>query len=98
MANLKTIADLAGVSTGTASRILNEDQTLSVSSKTREAVITTAAQLKYQTPRARKRAAQKRDQGRVQGKFGVAVLLADCIHYTILNYIKLHYITSHYLT
>jgi LacI family transcriptional regulator len=77
VANLKTIADLAGVSTGTASRILNEDQTLSVSSKTREAVITTAAQLKYQTPRARKRAAQKRDQGRVQGKFGVAVLLAD---------------------
>lgn len=77
MANLKTIAEMAGVSTGTASRILNEDRTLSVSGKTREAVISAAAELKYQTPRARKRAALKEDQVTAQGKFGVAVLLVE---------------------
>jgi len=55
MAKLKDIADAVGVSPGTVSRVLNEDKTLSVSQETREAIISVATDLKYSTPRARKR-------------------------------------------
>lgn len=55
MAKLKDIADAVGVSTGTVSRVLNEDKTLSVAEETRKAIISVANELKYATPRARKR-------------------------------------------
>ena len=47
MVTIKQIAETAGVSSSTVSRILNEDTTLSVSSATRQAVLETAHKLKY---------------------------------------------------
>lgn len=55
MAQLKDIADAVGISKGTVSRVLNEDPTISVSPETRAAIIATANELKYTTPRARKK-------------------------------------------
>lgn len=59
MVTLKEIAKAVGVSTATASRVLNFDQTLSVTPKKRQAIIETAEALNYATPRARKRAGQR---------------------------------------
>jgi len=47
MAKLKDVAKLANVSIATASRILNNDQTLSVTKETREAVLNAAEELHY---------------------------------------------------
>jgi LacI family transcriptional regulator len=56
---LKEIARAVGLSTATVSRVLNFDQTLSVSPKTRQAIIETAEAMKYESPRARSRANQQ---------------------------------------
>jgi LacI family transcriptional regulator len=56
MVTLKEIAKAVGVSTATVSRVLNFDQTLSVTPKKRQAIIETAEALNYATPRARNRA------------------------------------------
>ncbi|MGV3491395.1 MAG: LacI family DNA-binding transcriptional regulator, partial [Devosia sp.] len=53
------IAKAVGVSSATVSRVLNFDQTLSVTAKTRQAIIETAEAMKYETPRARNRAYQQ---------------------------------------
>ena len=42
MATIKDIANLAGVSPATVSRVLNYDETLSVSEKTRKKILLTA--------------------------------------------------------
>lgn len=47
MVTIKQIAETAGVSSSTVSRILNDDTSLSVSSATRQAVLETAHKLKY---------------------------------------------------
>ncbi len=47
MAKLKDVAQLANVSLATASRILNKDETLSVTEETRKAVIEAAEKLQY---------------------------------------------------
>lgn len=47
MATLKDIAEKAGVSTATVSRILNQDETLSVTETTRRTVLQTAQELHY---------------------------------------------------
>lgn len=49
MATLKDIAQKAGVSQGTVSRILNEDRTLNVTAETRENVIRIATELGYRS-------------------------------------------------
>jgi len=59
VATLKEIANAVGVSPATVSRVLNFDQTLSVTAKTRQAIIETAEVMKYETPRARNRAYQQ---------------------------------------
>ncbi|CAN7246309.1 LacI family DNA-binding transcriptional regulator [Devosia sp. LjRoot16] len=59
MVTIKEIAKAVGVSSATVSRVLNFDQTLSVTPKTRQAIIETAEALKYETPRARNRAYQQ---------------------------------------
>ena len=59
MVTLKEIANAVGVSSATVSRVLNFDQTLSVTAKTRQAIIETAEAMKYETPRARNRAYQQ---------------------------------------
>ena len=56
MVTLKEIAKTVGVSTATVSRVLNFDQTLSVTAQKRQAIIETAEALNYATPRARNRA------------------------------------------
>lgn len=48
MATLKDIAKLANVSQATVSRVLNKDETLSVSPKTRQRILTIANELAYQ--------------------------------------------------
>lgn len=56
MVTIKEIAKAVGVSSGTVSRVLNYDPTLSVSEVKRQAIIETAEALNYATPRARKNA------------------------------------------
>ena len=59
MVTLKQIAKTVGVSSATVSRVLNFDQTLSISETKRQAIIETAEALNYATPRARNRALQQ---------------------------------------
>jgi LacI family transcriptional regulator len=54
---LKDIATMVGVSSATVSRVLNFDQTLSVSLSVRQAIIEAAESMNYATPRNRKAAA-----------------------------------------
>lgn len=56
MVTIKEIAKAVGVSSGTVSRVLNYDQTLSISEPKRQAIIETAEALNYATPRARRSA------------------------------------------
>ena len=53
---LKDIATLVGVSSATVSRVLNFDQSLSVSLAVRQAIVETAEAMNYATPRNRKSA------------------------------------------
>lgn len=53
MVTIKDIADRAGVSAATVSRVLNGDPTLSVGDVKRKLIIETAESLNYQTPRNR---------------------------------------------
>lgn len=55
MVTIKQIASSVGVSSATVSRVLNFDQTLSVSAQTRQSIIETAEALNYATPRNRNR-------------------------------------------
>lgn len=55
MVTLREIAKAVGVSSGTVSRVLNYDQTLSISESKRQAIIETAEALSYETPRNRNR-------------------------------------------
>lgn len=55
---LKDIAVAVGVSVATVSRVLNFDAALSVSDKTRKAIIETAEAMNYESPRQRKLAAE----------------------------------------
>ena len=48
MATIKDIAEKAGVSQATVSRVLNQDQNLSVSDATRKLIFETAEKLHYQ--------------------------------------------------
>ncbi|MBC7740039.1 MAG: LacI family DNA-binding transcriptional regulator, partial [Candidatus Saccharibacteria bacterium] len=55
MVTLKQIASAVGVSSATVSRVLNFDETLSVTSQTRQTIIETAEAMNYATPRNRNR-------------------------------------------
>ena len=54
MATLKEIAQEAGVSLATVSRVLNEDPSLSVKDETRQKIFEIAERLEYKTSSARK--------------------------------------------
>ena len=53
MATLKEIASMAGVSSATVSRVLNQDPSLSVTQETRQRVLDTAKELGYRTVQQR---------------------------------------------
>lgn len=55
MVTLKEIAEKVGVSTSAVSRVLNYDETLSISEKKRRNIFDTAEALNYATPRRRNR-------------------------------------------
>lgn len=75
MATIKDIAAKAQVSTATVSRILNNDQTLSVSDITRERVIETVTQLGYKLPRKKtSQAVQKK-----RGTLSIGLLLTSSL-------------------
>lgn len=54
MATIKDIAERAGVSIATVSRVLNYDKTLSITSEKRKLILEVAEELEYETPRNRK--------------------------------------------
>lgn len=60
MATLKEIADLSGVSMATASRVLNFDESLSVSAEKRKKILEVAEELDYISPRQKKSLTQKK--------------------------------------
>ena len=60
MATLKEIAQECGFSIATVSRVLNEDDTLSVPEATKELIIETAGRLNYKTRNERKRVEEAR--------------------------------------
>jgi len=59
MATIRDIAKLANVSNVTVSRVLNNDNTFSVSDETRQRILSIAEELNYKTPRNRKAKADK---------------------------------------
>lgn len=59
MANLKDIAEKAGVSIATVSRVLNDDKTLYVGVEKKELILKVADELDYQTPRNRNKRNKK---------------------------------------
>lgn len=62
MATIKDIAQVAGVSPATVSRVLNYDQTLSVSHETRKKIFEVAEQLHYQKRKPKHPQAKKEKQ------------------------------------
>lgn len=58
MATIREIAKLAGVSPATVSRVLNHDETISVSDETRKKIFETAERVSYQKPTRAKKTAR----------------------------------------
>ena len=95
MATLKEIAGLAGVSSATVSRVLNQDPTLSVTKETRQRVLDAARQLGYRTIQQRYRASMDADwadagQHAPERRIGIAQMfekqqLLEDIYYMILK-------------
>ena len=97
MATLKEIAHIAGVSSATVSRVLNQDPALSVTEETRERVIQAAKELGYRTIQQRYQAAfasehmdGQKQQGMVEKRIGIAQMfekqqLLEDIYYMILK-------------
>ena len=96
MATLKEIARIAGVSSATVSRVLNQDPTLSVTEETRRRVLHTAKELGYRTIQQRYQAFQKTDSDgqkqheAVEKRIGIAQMfeteqLLEDIYYMILK-------------
>ena len=92
MATLKEIAQKAGVSQGTVSRILSEDSTLNVSSDTRENVLRIALELGYKTASQRQMKAKSLGNAKSEKQvtIGIAQMfeteqLKNDIYYMILK-------------
>lgn len=94
MATLKEIAHIAGVSSATVSRVLNQDPALSVTEKTRERVLQTAKELGYRTVQQRYQAAlaskEEEKQETPEKRIGIAQMfekeqLLEDIYYMILK-------------
>lgn len=96
MATLKEIAHIAGVSSATVSRVLNQDPALSVTDQTRERVLQTAKELGYRTVQQRYQAirdqeeADSHPQGAGERRIGIAQMferqqLLEDIYYLMLK-------------
>lgn len=96
MATLKEIAHIAGVSSATVSRVLNQDPALSVTEETRKRVLQAAKELGYQTVQQRYQAARGQDetsnpqQNTEERRIGIAQMfekqqLLEDIYYLILK-------------
>lgn len=96
MATLKEIAHIAGVSSATVSRVLNQDPALSVTDQTRERVLQTAKDLGYRTVQQRYQAirdqeeAENQQQGTAEKRIGIAQMfetqqLLEDIYYLMLK-------------
>ena len=97
MATLKEIAHIAGVSSATVSRVLNQDPSLSVTEKTRERVLQTAKELGYRTVQQRYQAVRdpegldsQKQQPAVEKRIGIAQMfekqqLLEDIYYLMLK-------------
>ena len=97
MATLKEIAHIAGVSSATVSRVLNQDPSLSVTRETRQRVLDAAKELGYRTVQQRYPAAgtwegpdEPPRQGREERRIGIAQMfemqqLMEDIYYMILK-------------
>lgn len=75
MTTIKDIAEHAGVSISTVSRVLNYDKTLSISSKKRKLILEVAEELEYQTPRNRKKKTKAKSKKEYL-KFGILHFLS----------------------
>ena len=99
MATLKEIAGLAGVSSATVSRVLNQDPSLSVTEETRKRVLETAKELGYRTVQQRYQGTQAPEEsdvpkqnGPVEKRIGIAQMyetqqLLEDIYYLSLIHI-----------
>jgi LacI family transcriptional regulator len=76
MATIKDIANKAGVSMATVSRVLNYDKTLSIGDDKKKAILEIAEDLNYETPRNRK----KRMAKEVQKRTKVGIVYFTTIH------------------
>ena len=97
MATLKEIAGLAGVSSATVSRVLNQDPSLSVTEETRKRVLETAKELGYRTVQQRYQGSQlpeevdvPKQNGTVEKRIGIAQMyetqrLLEDIYYLLLK-------------
>ncbi|MCX7951286.1 MAG: LacI family DNA-binding transcriptional regulator [Clostridiales bacterium] len=73
MVTIKDVAKKANVSTATVSRILNNDQTLSVSDETREKILRTAQELGYKPLRRRD---VKKNKENIKENKNICIILA----------------------
>lgn len=95
MATIKEIADMAGVSSATVSRVLNQDPSLSVTKETRQRIQDVAKGLGYKTVQQRYQAVQNPDgaedqQGTADRRIGIAQMfetpqLLEDIYYMLLK-------------
>ncbi|MCX7773556.1 MAG: LacI family DNA-binding transcriptional regulator [Clostridia bacterium] len=82
MATLKEIAEKSGVSLATVSRVLNYDETLSISADKRKLIFEVAEELEYESPR------QKREKKALGAKRGVGLKYGK-IRFGLLHFLSL---------
>ena len=76
MARLKDIAQQAGVSLATVSRVLNHDESFSISNATKQKVLSAAQELEYHvSERAKERAVRQKGFQNGQRQFGADFLI-----------------------
>ena len=78
MATLKEIADKVGVSLTTVSRVINYDETLSISPEKRKLIFEVAEELEYETPRSKRKSKPVRKPRTAQFRIGI-------IHFITVN-------------
>ncbi|OED45211.1 transcriptional regulator EbgR [Endozoicomonas sp. (ex Bugula neritina AB1)] len=83
MATLKEIAQEAGVSVSTVSRVLNDDPSISVKMNTRKLILEIAERLEYKINRSRKACQQKEYRILVQYNYDQSLEISDSYYMSI---------------